>query len=60
VAAGVGAMLMSAFTGLGPDRLKQALIAGAINLGTPGWDADTGFGVINAASSYALLRRGDA
>ena len=60
VAAGVGAMLMSAFPGLGPDRLKQALISGAINLGAPGWDADTGFGVVNAASSYALLRRGDA
>ena len=59
VAAGIGALLMSAFPGLGPDRLKQALIAGAINLGTPGWDADTGFGVVNAASSYALLRRGD-
>ncbi len=59
VAAGVGALLMSAFPGLGPDRLKRALIAGAINLGTPGWDADTGFGVIHAASSYTLLRRGD-
>ena len=59
VAAGVGALLMSAFPGLRPDRLKQALIAGAINLGTPGWDADTGFGVVNAASSYELIRRGD-
>jgi serine protease AprX len=60
VAAGVGALLMSAFPDLGPDRLKQALIAGTINLGTPGWDTDTGSGVINAASSYALLKRGDA
>jgi serine protease AprX len=60
VAAGVGALLMSAFPDLGPARLKQALIAGTINLGTPGWDADTGSGVINAASSYALLKRGDA
>lgn len=58
VAAGIGALLMSAFPNLGPDRLKQALIAGAINLGSPGWDANTGFGVVNAASSYALLRRG--
>lgn len=50
---------MSAFPNLSPDRLKAALIAGAINLGSPGWDADTGFGVVNAASSYALLRRGN-
>jgi serine protease AprX len=59
VAAGVGALLMSAFPTLEPDRLKRALIAGAINLGAPGWDADTGFGVVNAASSYALLKRED-
>ena len=57
VAAGVGALLMSAFPTLEPDRLKRVLIAGAINLGSPGWDADTGFGVVNAASSYALLKR---
>jgi hypothetical protein len=58
VAAGVGALLMSAFPDLTPDRLKTALIRGAINLGQPGWDRDTGFGVINAAASYALIRNG--
>jgi serine protease AprX len=58
VAAGVGALLLSAFPDLTPQRLKQALIRGAINIGPPGWDADTGFGVINAAASYTLLRNG--
>lgn len=57
VAAGVGALLMSAFPNLNPERLKQVLIAGAINLGAPGWDVNTGFGVVNAATSYTLLRR---
>lgn len=55
VAAGVGALLMSAFPTLTTDRLKDVLINGAFDIGTPGWDADTGFGVINAAASYNLL-----
>ena len=55
VAVGVGALLMSAFPTLTPDRLKDVLINGAFDIGTPGWDADTGFGVINAAASYNLL-----
>jgi len=58
VAAGVGALLMSAVPGLTPSKLKQALIEGAINIGPPGWDADTGFGVVNAAATYTLLRQG--
>lgn len=57
VACGVGALLMSAFANLDPQRLKQALIAGAANLGPSGWDRDTGHGVINAAASYILLSR---
>ncbi|HEX2061265.1 MAG TPA: S8 family serine peptidase, partial [Thermoanaerobaculia bacterium] len=58
VAAGVAALLMSAIPNLDPVRLKNALIRGATNLGQPGWDPDTGFGVINAAASYHLLRTG--
>lgn len=56
VAAGVGALLMSAFPNLTPEELKAALVAGAINLGTPGWDPASGHGVINAAATYMLLR----
>jgi subtilisin family serine protease len=56
VAAGVGTLLLSAFPNLTPAHLKAALIRGAINIGPSGWDADTGFGVVNAAASYSLLR----
>lgn len=56
VATGVSALLMSAFPILTPQRLKDVLMRGAVNIGAPGWDADTGFGVINAAASYMLLR----
>ncbi|MBD3886751.1 S8 family serine peptidase [Phormidium tenue FACHB-886] len=56
VAAGVGALLLSAFPNLTPQQLKDVLIRGAINIGTPGWDAGSGFGIINAAVSYTLLR----
>jgi serine protease AprX len=57
VACGVGALLMSAFADLDPRRLKEVLISGASNLGRPGWDRDTGHGVINAAASYMRLLR---
>jgi subtilisin family serine protease len=57
VAAGVGALLMSAISKLTPAQLKEALIQGAINIGIPGWDTDTGHGVINAAATYAFLKR---
>jgi subtilisin family serine protease len=57
VAAGVAALLMSAFPGLTPARLKQALVAGAIDVAGAGWDTVTGHGVINAAASYYHLYR---
>ena len=57
VAAGVFALLLSAFPDLTSARLKEVLINGAFDIGKPGWDADTGFGVINAATSYNLLFR---
>ena len=55
VVAGVAALLLSAFNDLTPGEIKQALIDGAINLGAPGWDADTGHGVVNAAATYSRL-----
>lgn len=57
VAAGVAALLLSAFPNLTPDEIKQILINGAYNIGAPGWDADTGAGVINAAASYSMCIR---
>ncbi len=56
VAAGVGALLKSAMRSVTPAQLKEALIGGAISLGTPGWDANTGFGVVNAGAAYMRLR----
>lgn len=58
VACGVGAMLLSAFPNTSPAALAQALVQTAINIGQPGWDRDTGFGVINAGAAYSLLRNG--
>jgi serine protease AprX len=55
VAAGVGALLMSALGPIPPALLGEALIAGAIDIGLPGWDEDTGHGVLNAAASYRYL-----
>ena len=57
VAAGVAALLLSSFPNLSPKDLKDTLINGSINLGEPGWDADTGHGVINAGSAYRSLCR---
>jgi subtilisin family serine protease len=56
VAAGVGALLLSAFPGLTPARLRDALVQTAVNLNQPGWDADTGHGVVNAGAAYNTLR----
>ena len=58
VAAGVAALLLSAFPDLTPDRLRAALVAGAIDVGEPGWDVLHGHGVLNAAASYLRLNNG--
>ena len=60
VVCGVGALLLSAFPTLTPARMAAVLMRTAINIGQPGWDADTGFGVINAGAAYTLLRSGPA
>jgi subtilisin family serine protease len=59
VAAGVGALLLSAYPKLTPDAMKRALTRSAVNIGDPGMDYDTGYGVINAAAAYAMLQDGD-
>jgi hypothetical protein len=46
---------MSALPGLTPAQLKASLIASAVPVGAPGWNADTGAGVINAAAAFAAL-----
>lgn len=54
VAAGVAAMLLSAFPALTPVRLKEVLIRTAIGGGA--WNADFGHGIIDAAAAYNFLK----
>jgi serine protease AprX len=57
VAAGVAALLLSAFPEVGPDRLKHALTTTATRLGpVQDFDHDHGAGVVNAAAAYQWLR----
>ncbi|MGL6095676.1 MAG: S8 family serine peptidase [Fimbriiglobus sp.] len=60
VVAGVAALLLSALPGTSPDQLRRALLATAINIGPPGWDADTGFGVVNAGAAHSFLWAGSS
>ena len=54
VAAGVAAMLLSAFPGLTPAQIKDVLIRTAI--GSGGWNADFGHGIIDAGAAYDFLK----
>jgi serine protease AprX len=54
VAAGVAAMLLSAFPGLTPAGLKNVLVQTAIGGG--GWNADSGHGIIDATAAYNFLK----
>ncbi len=56
VAAGVGALLLSAFPDLDPAQLRDALIAGATRVDAAPWGPDYGHGIVNAAASYTHLR----
>lgn len=56
VAAGVGALLLSAFPALTPDDLRQALLAGLHNVSGSAWDEGYGRGIVSAAASYTSLR----
>lgn len=57
VAAGVAALLLSAFRELTPDALRAALVDGLHNVTGRTWDPGYGRGIVNAATSYALLGR---
>jgi serine protease AprX len=55
VAAGVAAMLLSAFPALTPAKLKSVLIQTAIGAGA-GWNRDFGNGIIDARNAYQSLK----
>ena len=50
--AGVAALLV-AQVGRDPDRVRALLTGTARDLGTPGWDRDTGAGLLDAAAALA-------
>jgi serine protease AprX len=54
VAAGVAALLLSAFPDVTRDDLLDALVRGATR-GNDAWDPDFGRGIINAANACAIL-----
>ena len=49
-------MLLSYKPRLSPAQIKKLLIDAAFDTGMPGWDFDTGQGVINAAVAFFLAR----
>lgn len=55
VAAGVAALLLSAFRDLTPDQLRAALVSGATRTTEAEWDPDVGRGIVNAERSYDAL-----
>lgn len=57
VAAGVAALLLSFQPDLTPDRLRAALVSGAVKGSAGAWDAGFGRGVVNAAAAYRILRQ---
>lgn len=50
--AGGLALLLSAYPSLSPEQQRQALIYGAVDLGTPGPDNTFGYGQFNILNSY--------
>ncbi len=57
VAAGVGALLLSAHSEVSPEDLRAVLVDGATRVVPGEWHADYGRGIVNAAASYTLLER---
>jgi serine protease AprX len=55
VAAGVAALLLSAFQGVTRDDLLDALVGGATRMTGDTWGPDFGRGIINAANACAIL-----
>jgi serine protease AprX len=59
VAAGVVALLLSAFPQASPEVIKRTLIETACQVGPEiGWSRDYGHGIVNAGMAYSALRYG--
>jgi chitodextrinase len=50
-AAGIGALVLSYSPGLSPDELRDILRQTSVDIGAPGYDAETGYGRLDAAAA---------
>jgi subtilisin family serine protease len=54
---GAVALLLQKFPTLGPDQVKQALAAGSVDMGAPGYDTVYGAGRLDLMQSFAAAQR---
>jgi subtilisin family serine protease len=54
--AAAAALVLASHAGATPEQVRQAIRAGADDIGAPGWDAQTGFGRVNAGKAVAIPR----
>jgi hypothetical protein len=54
-AAGVAALMLDAIPGLTPAQIRSTLENTALDMGAPGFDTDSGFGLIQADAALASL-----
>ncbi|HKF20424.1 MAG TPA: S8 family serine peptidase [Candidatus Angelobacter sp.] len=52
--AGTAALILSQHPTYAPEDVRQALRASASPIGTPGWDLQFGYGIVNATAALAL------
>jgi serine protease len=62
IVSGILALALSLDSRFSPDQFLEALRSGILtqDLGLPGWDPDTGWGLIDAARLLQTLQEGDA
>lgn len=58
VVAGVAALLLSQEPTLSPDQVRLRLLASSKDMGSNGFDKDTGWGMVDAAAALAMGQRG--
>ncbi|MBC8479703.1 MAG: S8 family serine peptidase [FCB group bacterium] len=52
-AAGIGALILSASPSLSPEQVRSIMQLTADDIGSPGWDNETGYGRLNALASVS-------
>ncbi|MBU1651230.1 S8 family peptidase, partial [bacterium] len=54
-AAGIAGLLLSANPSLAPETLYNVIRSTCLDIGAPGWDAETGYGIIQARAALDAL-----